>query len=76
MQSSYRQIIEHLYCLAVQMQVGGTLDPDLDPRGVAHVMVATVQGFMLQKLLLAQELDAATYLATARQVFAFSEQGT
>lgn len=69
-QASYRQIIDHLYQLTERMQRQGTLDASLDPRGVAHVMLAAVQGFMLQKLLLAQDLDPATYLTAASRMFA------
>jgi AcrR family transcriptional regulator len=68
-QASYRQIIDHLYHLTERMQRQGTLDDSLDPRGVAHVLLATIQGFMLQKLLLRQDLDPATYLAAASQMF-------
>ncbi|CAM3315790.1 hypothetical protein DESA109040_07805 [Deinococcus saxicola] len=73
-QGSYGQIIEHLCGLAAQMQAGGTLDPQLDPRGVAHVMLSAVQGFMLQKLMLAQDIDSATYAAAASQMFAVAAQ--
>ncbi|WP_309571784.1 TetR/AcrR family transcriptional regulator [Deinococcus sp.] len=75
-QASYRQILDHLYQLTERMQRQGTLDDDLDPRGVAHVMLSAVQGFMLQKLLLRQDLDPATYLAAASQMFLHGEGET
>ncbi|WP_420595479.1 TetR/AcrR family transcriptional regulator [Deinococcus sp.] len=68
-QGSYQQIIDHFYTLTLRMQAAGTLSAGLDPRGVAHVMLATVQGFMLQKLLLSHDLDPSTYLAAASRMF-------
>lgn len=68
-QQSYGVILNHLRERVTQMQAGGTLDADLDPVGVAHVTLAAVQGFMLQKLILGDHLDEPSYLAAARQMF-------
>lgn len=68
-QQSYGVILGHLRGRVAQMQAGGTLGADLNPAGVAHVTLAAVQGFMLQKLILGDDLDEPSYLSAARRMF-------
>lgn len=68
-QATYGLIIEHFRDRARDMQARGTLAPDLDPRGVGHVLLSAVQGFVLQKLLLAQDLDPDVYAAAAARLY-------
>lgn len=70
-QATYGRIIEHFRERARDMQARGTLAPDLDPRGVGHVLLSAVQGFVLQKLLLAQDLDPDVYAAAAARMYEY-----
>lgn len=67
--AKYRPILQHFEDMARQMQQRGDLDGDLDPAGVAQVMLAAVQGFIVQKLILNHQVDDRVYAATAARLF-------
>lgn len=68
--AKYSGIIGHFEQLARQMQAGGTLRGDLDPVGVAHLMLSTLQGYILQKLLLGEAFSDEAYLQTVEGLLA------
>ena len=65
----YSRIIDHFEGVLSGLQASGKLNPVLNPSALAHLMLASVQGYILQKLLMNQELDTAAYIRTAQQIF-------
>jgi AcrR family transcriptional regulator len=63
---SYVAVIDLLARSASALQTRGALPAGMTPRGAAHLVLATLQGFMLQRLLLGPEFDERGFRAAAR----------
>jgi TetR/AcrR family transcriptional regulator, transcriptional repressor of aconitase len=66
--TSYEAILGVLAARAAVIEAASGLPVGTSPRGVAHLVLATMQGFMLQRLLLGPELDVAAFRAAARSM--------
>ena len=58
----YGAIIEHFETLVQGMQQEDALHDGANPAGVAHLMLSTLQGFILQKMLLGEGFPEEAYL--------------
>ena len=66
--TSYEAILGVLAERAAAVEAASGLPVGVSPRGVAHLVLATMQGFMLQRLLLGPALDVPAFHAAARSL--------
>ena len=66
--TSYEAILGVLATRAATIEAAAGLPVGTTPRGVAHLVLATMQGFMLQRLLLGPTMDVAAFRAAARSM--------
>jgi AcrR family transcriptional regulator len=67
-QTLYRTLQDHFGGIARQAQQAGHLPASVDAQGMAHVAVALIQGYLVQRLMLGEAIDTALYLRTVRQL--------
>lgn len=63
---AYARIFDRLEELVLRLKALETLPGGLDPRGAAHVLLAILQGYMLQRLIVATDVDPGSYVRAAR----------
>jgi AcrR family transcriptional regulator len=64
--ASYASVLDVLERSIAARRARGERHPIMAPRGAAHLVLALLQGFMLQRLLLGPEFDEAAFRAAAR----------
>ncbi len=65
----YLTLTSSFEALVRRAQEQGTVSSEVQPAGMAHVMLSLVQGFLLQWMLLGGEVDVRQYTLTVRQLF-------
>lgn len=65
----YQPVINNFEELARQLKERGQVAADLDPVIVARVMLSTMNGFVVQKLLFNQQIDDVAFAQTVAQLF-------
>jgi AcrR family transcriptional regulator len=73
--ASYEAVLRVLASRAATIEAEHGLPAGATPRGVAHLVLATMQGFMLQRLLLGPTMDVAAFRAAARSMLRPSGRG-
>lgn len=64
--AGYAQLLRHLAALAERLD---DLPPGMTPPGAAHVWLALMQGYLLQRLILGPAFDDAAFRGAARVAF-------
>lgn len=68
-QSIYQSVLVTFEDVIRKAQAQGTLSADVHPKGASNVMLALVQGYILQTMLLPGDVNASQYTKTVRQLF-------
>ena len=67
-ETAFRSLLGQFADIVKRAQGAGTLSSDLEPSGVAQIMLALVQGFFLQSILLGQDAALEVYAETVRRL--------
>jgi len=73
-ETAFRALLGQFADIVRRAQGEGTLQTDLEPSGVAQVMLALVQGFFLQSILLGQDAALEVYADTVRRLLSPSSR--
>jgi AcrR family transcriptional regulator len=63
---AYARIFDRLEEFVVRLKASDALPDELDPRGAAHVLLAILQGYMLQRLIVGTDIEPGSYVGAAR----------
>ncbi len=69
----YQTLLNHFAGVARQAQQDSHLPASVDAQGLAHVAVALIQGYLVQRLMLGEAINTALYLRAVRQLLGESE---
>lgn len=68
-QRVYGDLLDFFAEVVRRAQAMGSMRADLDPVGVSRVMLSLGQGFILQRMILQQQIQPELYIQTVRRLF-------